>query len=157
MLIFSSPCSTLGWKILHCNSTVDGSSLVFALTGLKYPHKCSPNNIYISRPKLYASRKLKAVVKYQCAIHIQAVMCCVCHWHNVTVVIPVVHSKVSFLDLVNGGVQHDGHHSCYCCKHCPHMRHRHPCSRSPVSRQRIVNTQVFIQHNVIKSTITPSP
>lgn len=41
-------------------------------------------------------------------------------------VIPVVHSKVSFLYLVNGGVQHDGHYSCYCSKHCPYMRHRHP-------------------------------
>lgn len=41
-------------------------------------------------------------------------------------VVPVVHSKVSFFYLVDGGVQHDGNHPRYRSKYGPYLRHSHP-------------------------------
>lgn len=60
--------------------------------------------------------------------------------------IPVVDGKVSFLYLVNGGVQHEGNHSCHCCKYCPHMRHCHPHLHTPARKKGNVNQQKYL-HN----------
>lgn len=65
---------------------------------------------------------------------------------KVSAVIPVVHSKMPFFYLVNGRVQHDGDHSCYCSKYCTYMRHRHPHWRSPTGREEHKHTTIFMPH-----------
>lgn len=100
----------------------------------------------------------EASLKQHYAIHILSTMgnFCQVQMVRVCIMIPVVHSKVSFFNLVNGGVQHDGHHSCYCSKYCPYMRHRHLHWHSPTVRERSILTLQYLIIMCIRGYIEPT-
>lgn len=49
-------------------------------------------------------------------------------WAGCTRCSPVVHSQVSFLDLVDGGVEEDNHQTHHCSHQNPGLSHIHACS-----------------------------